>query len=159
GTQLPEGEHVRVHAAPSDLVAARPGKHGLTLASEEGGRQQEGAADARGEGEVRRRAGEPGRVDAHRSVAHADDLCPRPRTGLEQGLDVANLREVVEDDRPRHEERRGDDGEGLVLVPSGPERALDGTAPSTLSRSPLGGSMKSGMRLCYPQSGFSAVNN
>src|SRR4029453_2082514 len=45
---------------------------------------------------------------------------------LEQGLDVADLREVVENDRARHEERRRDDGEGLVLVPRRPERALDG---------------------------------
>ena len=104
GAELAEREHVGIDAPPADLVAAGAGEHRFTPARQEGRGEQKGPADARREGRVRRAAREPGGVDADRPLSDPGDLGPETPHRLQQGLDVADLREVVEDDRSRHEQ-------------------------------------------------------
>ncbi len=137
GAELAQREHVRVDPAPADLVPARAGEHGFAAAGQERGREQERAADARRERGIRRAAREARRIDAHRAVADARDVRAEATHGFQQCLDVPDPGQVLEDDRARHEQRGGDDGQRLVLVAGGPDLPLDG--PSAFDRELIAG--------------------
>ena len=74
---------------------------------------------------IRRAAREARGIDAHRVLAEPGDVRSEAAHGFQERLDVTDAGQVVEDDRPGHEERCRDDREGLVLVPGRPDRALN----------------------------------
>ena len=81
---------------------------------------------------------------AHRLRVNAQRVRPRPfehRAGrlhqLDERLDVANARDVLEQDRVFGEQRRANDRQRGVLVARGADRARESLPPSTTNCSAL----------------------
>ena len=121
--ELLEREEVRVDAASADDVAARRGQLDLAAAREQRAREQDRGADLPAERRVELGRPQLLRVDRERVAgrplgAGADGL-----DELDERLDVADARDVLEVHRVLAEERRGDDRQRGVLVAGGADAA------------------------------------
>jgi hypothetical protein len=123
-----EREEVRVETPAPDHVAARGRERDHAGAREERRREQDGGTDALAELGVERIAADGTRRDQER--VRTGPLCGRPRLAdeLEQALDIADARHVLERDGLLGEEGGADDRERGVLVAGGRYRPLEGPA-------------------------------
>jgi hypothetical protein len=116
---------VRVEAAAADHITARRRNAGAPEPRKQGAREEERRADPLREHRVDVVGRKPLSVDP--DLVRAGPLRVRACRGdeLEHRLDVADARDVRERDRLVREQARGEDRQSPVLVPGGPDPAVE----------------------------------
>ena len=123
GAEPLEREEVRVEAAAADHVAARRRQLDLAAAREQRRGEQDRRANARAQRRVERRRAHRLRVNAQRVAGRPLGLRARGPHELDQRLEVADARHVLERDGLVGEQRGRDDRQGGVLVAARPDGA------------------------------------
>jgi hypothetical protein len=123
--ELLEREEVRVEPPPADHVAPRRRQRDAAAPAEDRAREEDRAADALGERAVEALGLDGPRVYAHGVPRRPGDLDAERRDQVDERLEVADARDVLERDRLVGEERGGDDREGRVLVARRADRARE----------------------------------
>ena len=122
-----EGQHVRVDAAAADDVAAGRRHRDLAAAREQRAGQQDRGADAAAERAVERRLRDELGADLEVVLRRPLDACAEIGDQLAHHLDVADARDVRQPDGAIGQQRRGDDGQGGVLVAFGSDGPGEGS--------------------------------
>ena len=116
GAEALEREEMRVEAAAADHVAARRGELDVPAPREQRRREQDRRADARAQRRVERRRADGFRVDAQRVAAGPFRVRAGGPHEIDERLEIADARDVVEGDRLIGQQRGRDDRQRGVLV-------------------------------------------